>query len=373
VGPRYSDKLRFRDYGWTVGELPTGPTNHLQDVPGVRVGHVTLNVAHGYPGRVQTGVTAILPHAEDWFTDKVCAVSHVINGFGKTTGLVQVDELGELESPILLTNTFSVPAVTEGALRYMMAQNPEIGDFSSSLNIVVGECNDSYLNDMRGLHVRAEDAMQAIDDALVNPSVAEGCVGAGAGMRCYGWKGGIGSASRQVTILGQVGTIGILVLTNFGASRDLTVLDKRVGQAYLPPVSPPASEQPDGSVMVVLATDLPFEVDQLKRLSKRVPFGLARTGSIAHNGSGDVVIGFSTTSRKPPVDALQMPAWFATRQALRDGAVVSECFRAVVEATEEAVLNSLCAAVTTAGRRGRRVTALPMGEIHEWMMGSGDG
>lgn len=379
---------RFRTWAGTVGTLPTGAHNHISDVPGVRVGHVTLDPSAGFPPSIHTGVTAVLPHPGNWFTEKVCATAHVINGFGKTTGLVQVMELGELESPILLTNTFSVPAVTEGAIRYMLGRNADIGNGAGSLNVVVGECNDSYLNDMRGLHVRPEHASAAIQAALSAPSLAEGCVGAGAGMRCFGWKGGIGSASRVVTFdlpdeaavsadhrpgrtdggetagarrsaTGPMkGTIGVLVLTNFGVPEDLTILGRPVGKALRPPVQPKPSEQPDGSVMVVLATDLPFTVDQLQRLCKRVAFGLARTGSIAHHGSGDVVIAFSTTARRPMVGRSDRLLY-----ALREGEMLSRCFRAVVEATEEAVFNSLCAAVTTVGREGRVATALPMDKV----------
>ncbi|MGB0089960.1 MAG: P1 family peptidase, partial [Planifilum fulgidum] len=218
-------RKRLRDYGLGAGVLPTGKENAITDVEGVWVGHCTL-----WQGEeVRTGVTAILPHPGNLFREKVPAAVHVINGFGKTAGLVQVEELGTLESPILLTNTFSVPAVTEGALQYLMERDAGIGEGAGSVNVVVAECNDSYLNDMRGLHVRPEHAREALRRARGGP-VEEGCVGAGTGMVCFGWKGGIGTSSRRISAGGDPYHIGVLVLSNFGKREDFHLLGVPVGR-----------------------------------------------------------------------------------------------------------------------------------------------
>jgi D-aminopeptidase len=346
-------RKRLREYGFTVGQLPPGRRNCITDVPGVRVGHVTLNHAHGTHPNVCTGVTAILPHTGNLFREKVPAATYIINGFGKTTGSIQVEELGTLEAPLMLTNTFSVPAVTEGTLRWMMELDSGIGDDAGSVNIVVGECNDSYLNDMRGLHVRPEHAVLAIQEALQNgESVKEGSVGAGTGMVCFGWKGGIGTASRQIRTDGAVYHIGTLVLTNFGKREDLTVLGVPVGRL----LDHKAAEiRWDGSIMIIIATDLPMTSRKLKRLCKRAALGLSKTGSIAHHGSGDIVIAFSNGNRIPhsPENALREIQCIA-----EDGPLISECFRAVVETTEEAIYNSLFMATTSHGRSGLVIHAL---------------
>ncbi|MCZ8517430.1 P1 family peptidase [Paenibacillus filicis] len=352
-------KKRFREYGFTVGQLPTGKHNSITDVPGVAVGHVTLN-ANRPDACIRTGVTAILPHQGNPFREKVVAASHVINGFGKTTGLVQVNELGIIESPIMLTNTFSVPAVTEGALQYMMTQDEGIGDRDGSLNVVTGECNDKFLNDMRGLHVRPEHAVEAIKQARTSTDrpAMEGAVGAGTGMVCFGYKGGIGTSSRQVTVEGIAYHIGVLVLTNFGLGKDLTILGHPVG-ACLQAKSQERGNN-DGSIMIVVGTDLPMDARQLKRIAKRAGFGLARTGSIAHHGSGDIVIAFSNGNLIPHTPETGFLAWRCIRE---DGPLISECFRAVAEATEEAIYNSLFMAEITEGRDGRVVNALPVNEM----------
>ncbi|OYD09964.1 aminopeptidase [Paludifilum halophilum] len=346
---------RLRDAGLSVGELPTGRFNGITDVRNVRVGHVTLRKAEGEPSAACTGVTAILPHEGNWFRQKVPAATHVINGFGKTTGLIQVDELGVLESPILLTNTFSVPAVTEGTVRYMTALDSGIGDDAGSLNVVVGECNDSYLNDMRGFHIRPEHARAAIEEAQNHRRIQEGCVGAGTGMICFGWKGGIGTASRRVKVKETPYHIGVLVLSNFGVSSDFTLLGTPVGRWLHPNVH---RTDVDGSIMIVVATDLPMNNRQLKRLAKRASFGLARTGSIAHHGSGDIVIAFSNAHRisHTPEAVTEVP------YLAEDGPLISRSFRGVVEATEEAILNSLFTAEITRGRLGRTIPSLPVEE-----------
>ena len=352
-------KKRMRDYGLSVGQLPTGRLNSITDVPGVSVGHVTLNTDSA-GSSVRTGVTAIIPHQGDWFRRKAVAASYVINGFGKTTGLVQVDELGTLESPVMLTNTVSVPAVTEGTLRYMMSQDAEIGDQAGSLNVVTGECNDRHLNDLRGLHVRPEHAEEAIRLArqAVGQPAAEGAVGAGTGMVCYGWKGGIGTSSRQIIADGNPYHIGVLVLTNFGHSEDLTLIGQPIGERLLHNAKERKND--DGSIIIVVATDLPVDARQLKRIAKRAGMGLARTGSIAHHGSGDIVIAFSNGNLIPHSPKEDFLAMKVIRE---DGELISQCFRAVTEATEEAIGNSLFMAETTSGQDGRTAHALPVDEV----------
>ncbi|MFD1408744.1 P1 family peptidase [Kroppenstedtia eburnea] len=346
-------KKRLREYSYSVGRLPTGVHNSITDVARVQVGHTTLNK----PSQgILTGVTAILPHDGNPFQEKVAAAVHVINGFGKTTGLIQVEELGVLESPILLTNTFSVPAATEGGLRWLMKGNPAIGGRDGTVNVVTAECNDGLLNEIRGLHVRPEHALEAIQGARGDCPVAEGAVGAGTGMVCFGWKGGIGTASRRVSVPGLSGHIGSLVLTNFGDPEDLTILG--VPMAGLQAI--PTTSTTDGSIIIVLGTDLPLDSRQLKRLAKRATFGLARTGSIAHHGSGDIVIAFSNAHRQP--HRPETPLLTSCRIA-EDGPLISLCFRAAAEATEEAILNSLFLAETATGRDGRTVPALPRKEV----------
>jgi D-aminopeptidase len=338
--------MKIRERGVAIGRLGIGPKNCITDVDGVKVGHVTLDDPIGENEYACTGVTAILPHGGNLFQEKVTAASYVINGFGKTTGLVQLNELGVLESPIMLTNTFGVPAVTQGTLQYMLEENPEIGDTTGTINIVVGECNDSYLNSIRHLPVQAEHAQEAISGASTNP-VEEGAIGAGKGMVCFGYKGGIGSSSRVVS---EGYTVGCLVLTNFGRKEEFKyshLKDVEMGGV---------DETSDGSIIIVLATDAPLSDRQLLRLSKRCGIGLGRTGSHFSNGSGDIVIAFSTAHKIPHVCEVNKE----TRVQLReDTPVFNEIFTAAAEATEEAILNSLSQAVTTIGRNGRIVQSFP--------------
>ncbi|WP_164670079.1 P1 family peptidase [Virgibacillus doumboii] len=323
-------------------QLPKGKTNCITDVEGVKVGHVTLYEKINEQKTVCTGVTAILPHDSNLFYKKIRAASSVINGYGKTAGLVQVDELGLLESPIMLTNTFSVGAVWQGTLQYMLDTNPEIGNTTSSLNVVVGECNDSYLNSVRLQSVKPEHAIQAIKNASDKP-VEEGAVGAGKGTVCFEYKGGIGTASREV----EEYTIGCLVLSNFGKREDALFADFEKIKM----------ETPDGSIMMIIATDAPLYDRQLKRLAKRCTAGLGRTGSIIGHGSGDIAIAFSTAETyehqaESPVESVMF---------LRDDQpVMNKLFQAVVETTEEAVINSLRNAETTEGRKGRVVEKAPL-------------
>lgn len=320
-------------------ELKKGPLNLLTDVPGVQVGHVTLTQYLDEKDSICTGVTAILPHAQNPFLHKVPAASFVLNGFGKTVGLIQLEELGLMESPIMLTNTFSVGAVLEGTLNFMLDQNPAIGDSTSSLNLVVGECNDSYLNSMRLLAVRPEHAIQALQS--VKPgSFEQGAVGAGTGMICYGVKGGIGSSSRIAEYEEHAFTVGVLSLTNFGRAHECRMANW----------APDHLEKPDGSVIIIVATDAPLDARQLKRMAKRATIGLGRTGTHIHNGSGDIVIAFSNAN----TIAHESDQPFETQSFLRDDhPLMNELFQAVIEATEESVYQSILFAETTTGRSGR--------------------
>ena len=336
-------EAKWKSRGIRVGKLPCGPLDKISDVPGVTVGHCTLA-----DGEVQTGVTALLPHQGDIFHDKVMAASHVINGFGKTTGLVQIDELGTLETPILFTNTLSVGTVETALVKYMLDKNPDICETTGSVNPVVCECNDSGLNDIRGLHVTEENARAALADCRAD--FAEGAVGAGRGMRCHGLKGGIGSASRVVELDGKPYTIGALVLSNHAVFDDLVVAGTPI-QSLLDAHIPPHEDK--GSIITVLATDIPFSERQLRRLCHRALVGLSRTGSFCGNGSGEIVIAFTTANRVPHYSEKAI----LPMGMLHDDAI-NPLFRAVAECVEESVLSSLLHAETVTGYHGRTVRCL---------------
>ncbi|WP_026074198.1 P1 family peptidase [Brevibacillus massiliensis] len=349
------NRVRLRDLGLSIGRYETGKYNAITDIPGVMVGHVTLSEQIAEDRAIRTGVTAILPHPDNLFREKVLGSCHVINGFGKTVGTIQLQELGTIESPILLTNTLSVPAVLEGTIRYLLDQNLEIGDTTGTVNVIVGECNDGYLNDIRGLHVRPGHARQAIQSAK-SGVVEEGCVGAGTGMSCLGYKGGIGTSSRIAAFGQRQYTIGALVLSNFGKKADLRL----PGGGVLPVSSPDPDKEktPDGSIMIILATDAPLSERQLGRIAKRAAFGLSRTGSYAAHGSGDIVIAFSTAHRiphRPEPHQDTLPYAFLRE----DGEWMSRLFEMTAEAVEEAIWNSLCMASTTVGQKGRVREAIP--------------
>ncbi|EKN71652.1 peptidase S58 DmpA [Neobacillus bataviensis LMG 21833] len=345
------DRMRLRDLGITIGRFKTGKYNSITDIQGVKVGHVTLSHETDDGRKVQTGVTAILPHSDNIFQEKVVGNSYIINGFGKTVGTIQLQELGVIESPILLTNTFSVPAVWEGTIRYLLDQNPQIGTTTGTANVIVGECNDGYLNDIRGLHVKPEHAHQAIVSAA-SGIVEEGCVGAGTGMSCLGYKGGIGTSSRMADFGERQYTVGAFVLSNFGERKDLRI----PGGGLLE--TEDREKMPDGSIMMILATDAPLNDRQLKRLAKRASFGLSRTGSYAAHGSGDIVIAFSTAHRIPH-------EWPSNQGTLsfnflrEDGRFISQLFEMSVDAVEEAIWNSICKATTTEGNHGRIREEIP--------------
>src|SRR5579884_2455314 len=283
-----------REAGITIGRLSTGPSNAITDIAGVSVGHATLFAGSG-PAAVRTGVTVVVPHPGNLFDQKVVAAAHVINAFGKAAGTTRVVELGAIETPIALTNTLSVGAAFDGLVDHALSLNPDL----TSVNPVVGECNDSYLNDIRARLVRPEHILAAIANAAPG-SVAQGVVGAGTGMSCYEWKGGIGTASRLIdSDLGGY-SLGALVLANFGRAEDLVIGGVPVGRYLVPPASdqPKTSPQP-GSIITVIATDAPATSRQLERIAHRVQTGLARTGTFGSHGSGEYAIAFSTARTIP--------------------------------------------------------------------------
>jgi D-aminopeptidase len=350
----YLARPTARQLGLVTGLLTPGLQNDICDVPGVKVGHTTLVEGQGplHPGRgpVRTGVTAIVPHEGNLFAEKVRAGLFVLNGFGKSVGLAQVKELGTLETPIVLTNTLSAFRAADALVSYMIEQNPAIGIRTGTVNPFVGECNDGYLNDIQGRHVRAEHLFSALANASTGP-VRQGVVGAGTGMVCFGFKGGIGSASRQV---GDY-RIGALVQANFGARGDLLVKGVNAGARLVEEEGPGPEGVPPGSVMVILATNAPLESRQLTRLCKRGAMGLAKVGGSAANGSGDFVLAFSTAVRVPHT-ASDAVIW---TPALRDDApALDRLFLGAVEVVEEAVLNALFTAVTVEGRDGHTAQAV---------------
>lgn len=346
---------RPRELGVPFGILPTGPLNSISDVAGVKVGHFTKIEG----STIRTGVTAILPHGGNLFQEKVPAAIFVGNGFGKLTGVTQVQELGTLESPILLTNTLSVAAGIEGVAKYTLAQPGN--ETVQSVNALVGETNDGYLNDIRGMHISSNEVLEAIQNAKAG-SVAEGNVGAGTGTVCFGWKGGIGTASRKLPESIGGYTVGVLVQTNFGGN--LQIAGVPVGEKLGKYPFKDALEKSDGSCMIVVATDAPVLERNLERMAQRAMMGLAKTGGIASNGSGDYVIAFTTA------EGLRIPHSNPSQTLLNAEFLgnddMTALFFSVIEATEEAIVNSLFAAETMTGKEGRAVEALPKGKVLEW-------
>ncbi len=357
------DRMRARELGIRPGVLPTGEKNAITDVKGVKVGQVTLIRGEG----IRTGVTAILPHGGNLFLEKVPAAIYVGNGFGKLMGSTQVEELGNLETPVLLTATLNVPRVADALIDYML-QQPGMSEVRS-INPVVGETNDGYLNQIRLRPVGKEEVFAAIEKAA-SGAVEEGSVGAGTGTRCYGFKGGIGTSSRVLPQALGGYTLGVLAQTNFGGILQIlgAPVGKELNRYYLRGVDSRSRDgSADGSCMIVVATDAPLEARNLKRLAKRAMLGLAATGSPSTNGSGDYVIAFSThpdvriPQRNPGATAQQR----VERRPTVRNADLSPLFQAVKEATEEAIYNSLFKATTVTGRNGHRSEAIPIAEVVE--------
>lgn len=337
---------KIRDYGINIGTFPIGNNNSITDVKGVKVGHITLN-----EGIIKTGVTAILPHEGNMFKDKLIAACHVINGFGKSTGLIQIEELGTIETPIILTNTLSVGAAHEALVRYMLSENDDIGTTTGTVNPVICECNDGVINDIRGLHIKQEHVYEALEKCDVE--FAEGNVGAGTGMVCYDLKGGIGSSSRIIELENNSYTLGVLVLSNFGSLEDFVLNGDHIGSRLAEKIKENNPTEDKGSIIIILATDIPLSSRQLKRIIKRVYPGISRTGSYTGNGSGEIVIGFSTANiikHYEEDDVVNIKVINEDK--------INKVFKATVEATEEAILNSLICSTSTMDRNGKMVYSL---------------
>ena len=367
-------RMRARDLGIAIGTYPTGPFNAITDVAGVEVGHATVSWGDGDlpagQGPARTGVTAIWPGRYDaaggegdLLTRPVAAGFFALAGTGEMTGRSEIEELGRINTPIVLTSTMAVGTAYDATCRYLVELDARVGGEEGVVIPVVGECDDEHLNDARGFHVEREHVYRALDDASDGP-VGEGCVGSGTGMTCFGFKGGIGTSSRVVTAGDERWVIGALAMTNFGRRSRLTIDGVPVGR-HIPwewgdeaerPEASHGGDRVDGSCIVVVATDAPLDGRQLARLAKRAALGLGRTGSAGENGSGELLMAFSTGYRPG-----QGPG--VTEQRIIEGESVNDLFAAVIDATEESVLNSLCMADTTTGVQDRTIHALPLERV----------
>lgn len=351
MAPDNSHRPRAREAGIIVGEYPTGQWNAITDVAGVKVGHVTLIDGEGKTvigkGPVRTGVTAIVPPEGDWYDNPLEAGQYTFNGAGTTAGLTLIDEYAQIHTPILLTNSLSVGTAYEGIVRYMVDHHFKGKGDVPWFNPVVGETSDAFLNDIGGLHVRPEHAVESIETATDGP-VAEGTVGGGTGMSTFGFKGGIGTSSRIVDINGETATVGVLVQSNFGGRFRLN----GISMQDIPTAPHPPSKM-GSSIMIIIATDLPLDNRLLNRICKRATFGLARTGSNGGHGSGDYVIAFSTTHRQGKKKDIR--ASLAEQESLID-----RVFSAVADATEESIYNAMFKATTLVGRDGNTRYELPI-------------
>ena len=346
-------RARARDIGIQIGTLPTGTHNAITDVAGVKVGHVTLHEGDS----IRTGVTAVIPSDDIW-TARLFGAAHTIHGNGEATGIARINQAGWIESPILLTNTLSVGAVHDGVVRYIVKRYPD----NNIVLPIVAECYDGGLNDISGLHLTAEHAIEAIENAT-DGRVTEGCVGGGTGMRCYGFKAGIGTSSRVLPEERGGWTVGVLVNSNGGRRHQLRIDGVPVGPTITD--SPPRPTR-DGSFIIVIATDAPLTHRQLKQLAIRATHGLARTGTPSTDGSGEFVIAFSTANifpRRTETGTFQIKMLINGR--------LSSLFQAVIEATEEAIINSMTMATTTTGRNGRTMRAIPLAELQKAMKAHG--
>jgi D-aminopeptidase len=347
----FSQSGRISDFGIKIGVYETGKNNAITDVAGVKVGQTTLIEGDN----IRTGVTAILPYEGNIFQNKIPAAIYIANGFGKLAGYSQVEELGEIETPIILTNTLSVPTAADALIDFTLSfkENNNV----RSVNPVVGETNDGQLNDIRGRHVTKQHVLDAIKNAKQGV-VEEGCVGAGTGTICFGFKGGIGTASRKISDADGGYTVGVLVQTNYGG--DLTIAGVPIGRELQ---KKETENSGDGSCMIVVATDAPITSRNLKRLARRAMFGLAKTGGNCSNGSGEYVIAFST-NEEMRISYLRGTKFYVENKELRNDRM-TPLFEAVIEATEEAILNSIFQAKTTNGQNGYSVPSLPIRETLE--------
>jgi D-aminopeptidase len=344
----------LRECGITIGRLTPGETNSLTDVPGVLVGHATVVAGES----VRTGVTAIRPHPGNLHQEKVKAAAVTLNGFGKPVGLPQINELGTIEVPIVITNTLSVGTAADALVSWSLAQDETHDQPITSLNPVVAECNDLYLNDIRSRVVGAADILHAIETATSDP-VAEGCCGAGTGMSAFEFKSGIGSASRLVELDEESYTVGVLSVPNFGYREELILDGVRIGERLREYERGPREEEA-GSIVIILATDLPLSHRQLTRIAKRAWLGIARTGGTCHHGSGEFVIAFSTANRGP---SDRHRTFVDERRLIDSHGAIDNVFQAVIESVEESIHCALFSARTTIGRDGHRRAALPIAKI----------
>lgn len=320
-----------------------GPLNKITDVEGLRVGHSTI-----IDGKIKTGVTCIMPHDGDVFNEKLIAASYIINGYGKSLGLVQLDELGTLESPIFMTNTMSLGEVLNSAMKWMIDKYPHVGDKAGAPNIIVTECNDGVINDMRGLYVKEENVLESIEN--IKEDFEEGSVGAGTGMISFNLKGGIGSSSRIIEIDGKEYTIGSLVLSNFGKIKNLKIEGRDLGRQMYLKSKEKKEEKDKGSIIIIIATDIPLNARQLKRIAKRSTIGLGNVGSFLGHGSGDIALAFSTANKIKNKS-------FEDIRVLRDD-LLDEVFEAAAESVEESVINALLEAKTTLTKDGKKIFSL---------------
>lgn len=358
-----SPRARFRDLGFQVGRFATGKLNAITDVRGVAVGHSTIVKGQGrlVPGKgpVRTGVTAILPNAGNVFEERSICGAYVLNGAGEVAGLTQAVEWGLVETPILLTNTMSVGVVSDAVVKYMINKYPGIGEFYDVVIPVVGECDDSYLNDAKGRHVTDQHVFDAINKAEAGP-VVEGAVGAGAGMNAYDFKAGIGTSSRVLPAREGGYTIGVLVLANLGVRRNLSMMGVPVGEELAEYHLP--KRHVEGSIIAVVATDAPLLSHQLTRIAKRAALGIGRTGSYASHTSGEIVISFSTANKVP-----RSSRKLTTRVDVLFDHRMDPLYEACIEATEEAIYNSMCQANTMSGINGVVSYGLPLDKLVEIM------
>ncbi len=352
----FSQNKRLRDYGINIGVLKVGKNNSITDVKGVKVGHITLIVGDS----IRTGVTAILPHSKNIFQLKVPAAIYIGNGFGKLAGYSQVKELGNIETPIILTNTLSVPVASDALISYTlkMPNNENV----QSVNSIVGETNDGWLNDIRGRHIKQEHVLNAIKNAK-GGIIKEGNVGAGTGTICFGYKGGIGTSSRVIPKSLGGYTVGVLVQSNFGGVLEINgvPIGKELKNYYY---RNSILDEADGSCMIIVITDAPLSSRNLERLAKRAIIGLGKTGGIASNGSGDYVIAVSTATNNLIADSEN--SLFYESKVLRNENV-TPLFLATIEATEEAILNSLFAATTIIGKDKHEIKSIPIEKVIELM------
>jgi D-aminopeptidase len=355
----------LRHFGIQFGRFPTGPKNSLTDVPGVKVGHSTIIEGTGRrkrgTGPVRTGVTAVIP-SDNIYMERLISGAHILNGAGEVSGLIQIQEWGLIETPILLTNTLSVGRVSDSCVKWMSEKHPDMGDLYEVVIPVVGECDDSFLNDAVGRHIKERHVYEALNTASED-IVAEGSVGAGTGMVCCDFKGGIGSSSRIVKVDGGQYTIGVLVLTNFGRIDDLRILGIPAGRKLAGSFAALRKRSDNyGSIIVVLGTDLPLTKFQLSWLCKRAALGIGRCGSFASYSSGEIVVGFSTHNKVPrePESAIQ------TFTLMLDQ-FMDDAFEATIETTEEAIINSLINNHDMVGANENFVPALPLDRLQTIM------